>query len=218
MMIKTGETGMGIQEAYGQWSESYDSDKNPTRDLDQKVTRDALANSHFKTILEIGCGTGKNTSFLSQIGQRIHAIDFSRGMIEKAKDKVKTENVRFSIADITKRWPFDSCSSDLVVCNLVLEHIEDLAHVFAEAFRTLKPHGRFFVNELHPFKQYEGKKARFYNGEETIEVEAFMHHISDFLNAASSSGLLLKNLSEHWHEADQDKPPRLVSFLFEKEH
>ena len=49
---------MSIKKAYNDWSASYDSDENLTRDLDQKVTREALANLHFKSILEIGCGTG----------------------------------------------------------------------------------------------------------------------------------------------------------------
>jgi hypothetical protein len=33
---------MSIQSAYNEWSESYDTDENLTRDLDQKVTRETL--------------------------------------------------------------------------------------------------------------------------------------------------------------------------------
>ena len=72
---------MNIQKAYDTWSATYDSDENRTRDLDRVVTEKTLANSRYKSILEIGCGTGKNTRFLSQIGERVHAIDFSEGMI-----------------------------------------------------------------------------------------------------------------------------------------
>lgn len=207
---------MSIQSAYNDWSASYDTDENLTRDLDQKVTRDTLANLHFKAILETGCGTGKNTSFLSQIGATVHALDFSAGMIEKAQAKVKAENVRFSIADLTQRWPCEDGAYDLIVCNLVLEHIEDLSFVFSEAFRVLEPGGKFLVNELHPFRQYEGKKARFASEAGVTEIPAFVHHISDFVNAASKNGLMLVKLNECWHEQDQNKPPRIVSFLFEK--
>jgi len=208
---------MNIQNAYNQWSETYDADENLTRDLDRKVTRETLADRHFNSILEIGCGTGKNTSCLSQIGRRVQAVDFSHGMIEKARDKVRAENVKFSMMDITEKWKFDERSFDLIVCNLVLEHIKDLSFVFSEAARTLQPKGRFFVNELHPFRQYEGKKARFHTDDKTVEVEAFLHHISDFLNAATSNGLTLARLDEYWHENDAGKPPRIVSFLFEKD-
>ena len=206
---------MGIQNAYNEWSETYDSNENLTRDLDQKVTRDTLANQKFETILEIGCGTGKNTAFLVQIGRNVHALDFSQGMIEKAREKVQAENIRFSIADLTKQWPCEDGTYDLITCNLVLEHIQDLAHIFSEAARTLRPCGKFLINELHPFKQYRGTKARFEQNEEIVEVEAFTHHISNFTNAAKASGLKLVELNEYWHEADQNKPPRLISFIFE---
>ena len=209
---------MSIQNAYNEWSQSYDTDRNLTRDLDQRVTREVLATLHFDSILELGCGTGKNTSFLSQIGENIRAVDFSQGMIDKAKAKLKAENVKFSIMDITKKWVFDDHSFDLLVCNLVLEHMEDLSFVFSEAARVLQNQGRFFVNELHPFKQYDGKKARFDKDGETVEVDAFVHHISEFLKAATDNGLSLIKLNEYWHEEDQNKPPRIVSFLFEKVH
>lgn len=207
---------MSIQDAYNNWSSSYDTDENLTRDLAQKVTRQALAHLHFKSILETGCGTGKNTSFLSQIGTQVHALDFSQGMIEKSQQKVKAKNVRFSIADLIQRWPCEDAAYDLIVCNLVLEHIEDLSFIFAEAYRVMQPSGKFLVNELHPFRQYEGKKARFSSEAGVTEIPAFVHHISDFVNAASRNGLTLVKLNEWWHEEDQNKPPRIVSFLFEK--
>ena len=137
-------------------------------------------------------------------------------MIEIAGEKVRAENVRFSVADLAKRWPCEDGAYDLITCNLVLEHIEDLSYIFHEAWRTLRHKGRFFINELHPFKQYNGTKARFERGGQTIEVAAFVHHISDFTNAAANNGLKLLKLNEHWHKEDQNKPPRIISFIFEK--
>jgi len=210
------KSNMSIQNSYNKWSEIYDSNENLTRDLDQKVTSDILANQKFDTILEIGCGTGKNTAFLAQIGASVQALDFSQGMIEIAKEKVRAKNVSFSIADLTKRWSRENETYNLITCNLVLEHIQNLDHIFSEVARTLRPTGKFLVNELHPFKQYQGTKARFERTGKTIEVEAFTHHVSDFTNAAITNGLKLDMLNEYWHEADQNKPPRLISFIFEK--
>lgn len=207
---------MDIQNAYDDWSGTYDSDENLTRDLDQRVTVDLLGNLQFDSALEVGCGTGKNTQFLARIASVLYAVDFSRGMLEKAKEKVQAENVHFSLMDVTQRWDFENGSIDLVTCNLVLEHIENLSFVFGEAARVLQPNGYLFINELHPFRQYEGKKARFQRNEETVEVEAFMHHVSDFVHAAAESGLTLTKLNEYWHEADQNKLPRVLSLLFEK--
>jgi ubiquinone/menaquinone biosynthesis C-methylase UbiE len=207
---------MDIQNAYNEWSDSYDSDENRTRDLDREVIRNHLGDLHFDTILEIGCGTGKNTSFLSRIGQNVRAVDFSQGMIARAREKVQAENVHFSSLDITRPWELESGSFDLIVCCLVLEHIEHLSHVFSEAARVLRPGGSFFIDELHPFRQYEGTKARFYRSDQKIEVDAFVHHISDFLKPARENHFSLVSLEEYWHETDGNKPPRILSLYFER--
>jgi malonyl-CoA O-methyltransferase len=208
---------MSIQDAYNQWSQTYDSDGNLTRDLDRQVMSKMLAGRRFRSILELGCGTGKNTALLVQLAKRVHALDFSAGMIEKARENVRAENVIFSLADLTQRWPCEDSVYDLIVCNLVLEHIQDLSHIFSEAFRVLAAGGTFLVSELHPFRQYDGKKARFERGRDVIEVDAFVHHISEFVNRASDNGLTLLRLDEWWHEQDPPGgPPRLVSFVFEK--
>ncbi len=207
---------MSVQKAYNHWSTTYDTDVNLTRDLDQLVTRDTLRDLRFKSILEIGCGTGKNTALLAQIGEEVHALDFSEGMLKKAKEKLGSANVAFSVVDITKHWPCTDEFADLVACSLVLEHIADLSFVFSEAFRTLEDGGRFFICELHPFRQYQGVKARFENDQGKIEIQAYVHHISDFVEAAEENGLALKDFREWWHEEDQDKLPRLVSLIFEK--
>ena len=207
---------MNIQQAYTDWSATYDQDRNLTRDLDEIVTRETLANLRCSSILEIGCGTGKNTALLARLGRQVSAIDFSVGMIEKAREKISLDNVRFGVADITQPWPGKDQSVDLVVCNLVLEHISDLAFIFAEASRVLGDVGRFFVSELHPFRQYQGTQARFQRQQERTLIPAFVHHISDFVDAAAANKLALAGMKEWWHQEDKDKPPRLVSFMFVK--
>lgn len=207
---------MDIQNAYNEWSDVYDNDTNLTRDLDSRVTRSLLTNRRFDSILEVGCGTGKNTVFFAEIGKRVHALDFSEGMMQRAKEKVGAENVRFEVANLTEHWPCMNNAYDLISCNLVLEHIQDLLHIFSEAARVLKAGGRFIVDELHPFRQYTGTKARFGRGEGTVKVDAFVHHISDFVHAADFYNLRLINFYEYWHEDDNDKPPRLAAFIFEK--
>ncbi len=207
---------MSIQAAYDNWSQTYDSDENFTRDLDRAVTREILISWRYKSVIEIGCGTGKNTVLLSQIAEQVHAIDFSTPMIERAKKKVNSANVIFSIGDITKGWIYSDESADLVTCNLVLEHIEDLSFIFSEASRVLIKGGQLFISELHPFRQYQGAKANFQINQDIVEIKAFVHHISDFFNIGKNHNFILEDFQEWWHEQDKNKPPRLVSFLFRK--
>ena len=208
---------MSIQDAYNEWSGIYDSNTNLTRDLDAQVIRQMFGDKRFKSVLEIGCGTGKNTVFLAQIADKVLAFDFSEGMVAQARKKVLAEHVRFEMADITQPWRCDDNSIDLITCNLVLEHIQNLDHIFAEAAQKLKPDGLFFINELHPFKQYSGSKARFERGMETVELKVFVHHVSEFINTAKVHALRLVSFNEYWHSEDSPtNPPRLASFLFAK--
>ena len=207
---------MSIQEEYNIWSVSYDTDKNLTRDLDEIVTKENFEKLHFKTILEFGCGTGKNTNLFSQISENVIAVDFSEGMINKAKEKIQANNVKFLTADITKKWPDEIQSADLITCNLILEHIYDLNFIFSEASRKLLSGGKFYISELHPFRQYQGKKARFEREGKTIHINSYVHNISDFINAASTNNFKLLAINEWWHKEDENKLPRLITIIFEK--
>lgn len=209
---------MSIRDAYNRWSATYDTDDNLTRDLAYEATRQVLAQLPRGSILEIGCGTGRNTAFLSQIGGDVCAVDFSEGMIARARESVQAHNVTFSVADITKPWPYPDRCAGLVVDCLVLEHIDDLSFIFREASRCLVGRGCFFVCELHPFRQYQGAQATFLHDTERVDIPAFVHHLSDFLDAARRSGMTLTSLREWWHVEDRNKPPRLVSFVFETLH
>jgi malonyl-CoA O-methyltransferase len=208
---------MNIQSAYNNWSSTYDEDKNLTRDLDADIVRNEFCDSRFDSILEVGSGTGKNTIFFSEIAKKVYALDFSERMISIAKEKVKAKNVAYTQTDITKKWPIKNNSIDLITCNLILEHIENLDFVFYETRRCLNKQGKLFINELHPYRQYEGKKATFNKDGKTIEIDAFVHNISDFLNSAETYRFKFLKLSEFWQASDKNNLPRILSLLFSKD-
>jgi hypothetical protein len=81
---------------------------------------------------------------------------------------------------------------------------------------VLEGGGSFSVCELHPYRQYLGGRATIRRDNETTEIHAFVHHISDFLDAAKRAGFVLENFNEYWHEEDSGKPPRIAAFLFRK--
>jgi ubiquinone/menaquinone biosynthesis C-methylase UbiE len=208
---------MTIEKSYNRWAESYDQDQNPTRDLDQSVTLEILGQRKFRHTIEAGCGTGKNTPLFASISKTVEACDFSQGMLDQAIARNRCANVTFQTADLKNRWPFEDEVADLVSCNLVLEHIEDLEHIFQEAMRVLESGGLFFVSELHPFRQYEGSKARFTSASGEISlIDSHIHHVSDFLNAATFAGFRLEHLGEYSAPEDEGRPPRLLTMLFKK--
>jgi malonyl-CoA O-methyltransferase len=204
-----------IANAYNTWSQSYDTVENKTRDLDRKATATVLSGLDWNTVLELGCGTGKNTDWLAQRATQVLAVDFSAGMLDIAKEKITASNVSFQQADINKPWQFAQQSFDLICCNLMLEHIENLQPVFENATQALSAAGHFFISELHPFKQYTGSKARFEQGGETVVLDCYTHHLSNYFMAAKNAGMMLAELQE-WFDEDAAGVPRLLTLLFQK--
>ncbi|HET7898854.1 MAG TPA: class I SAM-dependent methyltransferase [Flavisolibacter sp.] len=207
---------MSTQQQYNQWAATYDEVENKTRDLEKKAGQETLASFHFDAVLELGCGTGKNTLWLHEKTKQLLAVDLSEGMLAKAIEKAAAGNVRFQQADITKPWTFLSEKTELITCSLILEHIENLSFIFSEAAKVLQNGGYFYVCELHPYKQYSGSKARFETEEGLQVLECFVHHVSDYTNAALENGFVLAGLQEWFDNDDRNNAPRLISFLFQK--
>ena len=144
-------------------------------------------------------------------------MDFSAGMLGRARERVRSARVDFVLADVRAPWPVPDAVIDVVIGNLVLEHVASLPPILAEAARVLRSGGVLFLCELHPFRQWRGGQAHFTDGAtgETVHVPAHVHSVSEYVNAALDAGLALRHLGE-WLEggADPVSPPRLLSLRF----
>ena len=205
---------MNTQQAYDQWSDQYDTNINRTRDLEAISLRTSLANITAMDILEIGCGTGKNSEWLVTKAKTLVAVDLSTEMLAKAKAKLPTTD--FIQADITGPWNFTNRLFDLVAFSLVLEHIQNLDFIFSETARKLRPGGQVYIGELHPFKQYGGTKARFETENGTTVVDCYTHHTSDFINNAKKHGFVLNDLQEWWDTDEKQTVPRILTLMMMK--
>jgi len=207
---------MNPQQAYNTWASQYDINDNKTRDLEAEALRDILSTVSFNTVLEIGCGTGKNTEWLLQKAEQIIAVDLSEEMLSKAKEKIQSDKVELIQADINSDWNFTEKIFDLIGFSLVLEHIENLDHIFKEAYKKLNDGGFVYIGELHPFKQYTGSKARFETEDGLQIVQCYNHHISDFVQSAKKYGLKLVELDEYFDNDDRTAIPRILTLLLQK--
>ena len=207
---------MNTKQAYNIWAAQYDTNDNKTRDLEGLALKLSLATVSFNKVLEIGCGTGKNTEWLIDKAVQITAVDLSDQMLARAKDKFVSNKVQFKQADITRKWNFRDGLYDLVTFSLILEHIENLDHVFNEVAKSLNPGGYVYIGELHPFKQYTGTKARFDTAEGNQVVDCFNHNVSDFIQAGKKHGLELVALDEYFDDNDRSEIPRILTILLRK--
>ena len=203
-----------IKEDYDSWADNYDNDFNPTRDLDKIATIQSLCNLQFFNVLELGCGSGKNTEWLISKANKLVGLDFSKNMLDLARKKIKTDRATFINTDLNEDWPVNDNSFDLATINLTLEHIEVLDHIFNALFFKLTQGGKCFVCELHPKKQLAGSKAQFEENGTKKVLDVFQHSEKDYIQTAEKEGFKLLS-KKSWYDDKKDLP-RLISFLFEK--
>jgi len=211
-----------VAAAYNDWADSYDRDQNRTRDLAGEALRQTDLNLAGRRVIEIGCGTGRNTAWLARPeagATNIVALDFSEAMLARARTRLPGSRVRFIQHDVRTTWPSANESADLVIAMLILEHVEDLSPVFAEASRVLAAGGEFFLCELHPMRQLSGGQAQFSNAKtgERQFVPAFIHDVSEYVNNGLLSGFELQRMCE-WRDPDAPaySQPRLLLLRFRR--
>ncbi|HEV7682583.1 MAG TPA: methyltransferase domain-containing protein [Pyrinomonadaceae bacterium] len=208
-----------IAAAYNDWAETYDDVPNRTRDLAAEALRQIGLDLEGRKVVEVGCGTGRNTTWLAERAAELVGIDFSEAMLARARIRVNDPRVRFVQHDVNAVWPLAAASADVVIAMLILEHVEHLEKVFLEVARVLRSGGQFLLCELHPIRQLAGAQAQFNNirtGEHQC-VTAFLHDVSDYVNVALASGFELQHMGE-WRDAEAPPSgdPRVLSLLFRK--
>jgi len=193
----------GVRAGYDRWAAVYDAEGNPLMALEEPLVRRAVGAVRGRAVLDLGCGTGRHAVWLARRGARVTALDFSEGMLERARRKPGAARVRFVVHDLHRRLPFPDRRFDLVVSGLVLEHLRDLRHFFREIHRVLRPGGRAVVSAMHPAMLLLGTQARFTDPETGRKVQpgSLPHQLGDFVTAAVRAGLGVEAVDEYAPDA-----------------
>lgn len=197
-----------IREAYDRWSRQYDEQANATRDLDEQLLPALAPPLAGRTVVEAGCGTGKNSRWLAPRVACLIGLDFSAGMLRQARSRVSAPHVHYVQANLTAVWPVAAASADVVLFNLVLEHVPALAPVFQQAARVLRPGGQLYVSEYHPTRLAGGRGATI-AGEGGVVFGSYLNTEADYLAALVEAGFELERAAG-WGE-EPAKPPRLLT-------
>ena len=133
---------------------------------------------------DLGCGTGRVTSYLASLGLDVFGIDLTPGMIEVARQQYP--ELRFDVGTL-----FDlplkegELAGALAWYSLVHTPREDLPVVFAELYRVLRPGGYL----LHGFKVGSGSRhltAAY--GHEGLDLEVYRFEPADVMSLLAAAG------------------------------
>lgn len=103
-------------------------------------------------VLDLGCGNGRNSIYLAKEGMRVIGIDFSRGLIKIAKNKMEWKEVEDQVnlleGEIAS-LPLQDDTVDAVLYIATLHHLptpNDRLQSLKEVARCLKSNGRALVS------------------------------------------------------------------------
>lgn len=146
---------------------------------------DSLKKNKLKNILDLGCGTGRNTIYMCNRGLQVTATDISEKGLDVTAKKAKRlgYDVKISRHDM-RNMPFRDNTFDGILCSWVSGHgtHQDMFLHANEMLRVVKPGGMIFVD-------YPSKKDVLYGVGDEIEKDTFLnnmpgeekipHHYSD---------------------------------------
>ncbi|GAB4295556.1 MAG: class I SAM-dependent methyltransferase [Marinilabiliales bacterium] len=134
-----------IADDYDSWYESALG--KMVDDFEKNLILPYLKMMPSTVVLEIGCGTGHWTSFLTNNNFYVLGIDNSEKMLEIANKK-KIKNASFIFGDAHK-LPFHANSIENIIAIASLEFMDNVEVVFNEIKRVLKPGGSFIAGCLN---------------------------------------------------------------------
>ncbi len=94
----------------------------------------------FKTILDVGCGTGALCAVLNRKGFLVTGVDPAEKMLNIARKKPENKSVHFVHANILKKLIFDDKSFDVSIASYVAHGMNssDRSLLYAEMQRVTK--------------------------------------------------------------------------------
>lgn len=114
-------------------------------------------------VLDIGCGTGSNFPYLLETLRpkgRIIGLDYSSGMLAKAKTKIRDQGwqdlIELKQGDAASLRDFAPASMDAVISVWCLGIVHDLDGAIKEALRVLKPGGHIAIMDFGRSKPESG--------------------------------------------------------------
>lgn len=162
-----------MQINYDEISKIYDDVRTADLDLVQALLSE-FPEAPTARVLDFGCGTGNFTELLRRClpakSGKVCGIDPSEGMLSKAR--AKSKNIDYRIGS-SAAIPYDAESFDLVYMTDVIHHIRDLAGMFSEINRVLRPQGRCCISTQSHSQIAKRPIAEFFPGTVIVDQKRY---------------------------------------------
>jgi demethylmenaquinone methyltransferase/2-methoxy-6-polyprenyl-1,4-benzoquinol methylase len=158
-------------------------------------------------LIDVACGTGDIAKlFLNYVNKKsyVTCVDPNIGMIKKGKEKLKKFNNLNWIVASAEKLPMTTNSFDFYTISFGLRNTKDLNKSLSEAYRVLKPGGRYLCLEFSKiensgldfiYKKYSKvipSIGKLIVGEKE-PYEYLVKSIENFVNQDELIGLMKKN-------------------------
>ena len=138
-----------------QWTESaqdwIDTDQAVRTGMLDRWMLDALGDVSGKSVIDIGCGEGRFSRLLSQLGATVTGVDLTEPLIARARS-LASERETYLIGDAENLDGIADEKFDFAVSYIVLVDLLDYRGAIKAAYRALRPGGRFVVCNIHPLR------------------------------------------------------------------
>jgi len=105
-----------------------------------------------KVILDLGCGTGRNSNYLADLGNKVIGIEISRTALNLANTRARDMNldVDYRLGDIGEKYEIEDNSVDVVLDVTSSNSLNEKGRevYLGEVSRVMKKGGYFFVRAL----------------------------------------------------------------------
>jgi len=121
----------------------------------EAAIKDALADKPFRSLLDLGTGTGRMLELFGPHVERGLGLDLSLDMLLLARDRLERAGLKHCSVRQGDLYdlPIANDSFDVVILHQVLHFLDDGGRAIKEAARVLRPGGRLLVVDFAPHEQ-----------------------------------------------------------------